>query len=65
MAQQLRPTYPRASYHVMNRGDRREATFTDDAPLVVSKQALNGRGFGAARERILRGSLTRGKAASG
>src|SRR6266567_461244 len=40
MAQQWRPTYPRAIYHVMNRGDRREATFTDDAPLVVSKQAL-------------------------
>ena len=31
MARKLRPTYPRATYHVMNRGDRREAIFTDDA----------------------------------
>jgi REP element-mobilizing transposase RayT len=27
----LRLPYPRAIYHVMNRGDRREAIFTDDA----------------------------------
>ncbi len=31
MARKLRLTYPRAIYHVMNRGDRREAIFTDDA----------------------------------
>jgi REP element-mobilizing transposase RayT len=31
MARKLRLAYPRAIYHVMNRGDRREAIFTDDA----------------------------------
>jgi REP element-mobilizing transposase RayT len=31
MARKLRRTYPRTIYHVMNRGDRREAIITDDA----------------------------------
>ena len=31
MGRKLRLTYPRAIYHVMNRGDRRVAIFTDDA----------------------------------
>jgi REP element-mobilizing transposase RayT len=31
MARKLRLAYPRAIYHLMNRGDRREAVFTDDA----------------------------------
>ena len=30
MARKLRLEYPRAIYHVMNRGDRREAIFRDD-----------------------------------
>jgi putative transposase len=30
MARQLRVEYPGAIYHVMNRGDRREAIFQDD-----------------------------------
>ncbi len=30
MARKLRLQYPGAIYHVMNRGDRREAIFTDD-----------------------------------
>src|SRR2546427_10998332 len=30
MARKLRLEYPGAIYHVMNRGDRREAIFTDD-----------------------------------
>src|SRR6266849_1293153 len=31
MARKLRLAYPRAIYHAMNRGDRREAILTDDA----------------------------------
>ena len=31
MARKLRAEYPGAIYHVMNRGDRREAIFQDDA----------------------------------
>ena len=31
MARKLRVQYPGAIYHVMNRGDRREAIFKDDA----------------------------------
>ena len=31
MARKLRVEYPGAIYHVMNRGDRREAIFKDDA----------------------------------
>jgi putative transposase len=31
MARKLRIQYPGAIYHVMNRGDRREAIFEDDA----------------------------------
>ena len=31
MARKLRVEYPGAIYHVMNRGDRREPTFKDDA----------------------------------
>jgi REP element-mobilizing transposase RayT len=31
MARKLRLAYPRPIYHVINRGDRREAIFTDDA----------------------------------
>ncbi len=30
MARKLRVQYPGAMYHVMNRGDRREAIFTDE-----------------------------------
>jgi len=30
MARKLRIQYPGAIYHVMNRGDRREAIFEDD-----------------------------------
>jgi len=30
MARKLRVEYPEAIYHVMNRGDRREAIFQDD-----------------------------------
>ncbi len=30
MARKLRIQYPGAMYHVMNRGDRREAIFKDD-----------------------------------
>jgi hypothetical protein len=30
MARKLRAEYPGAIYHVMNRGDRREAIFEDD-----------------------------------
>jgi putative transposase len=30
MARKLRVQYPGAIYHVMNRGDRREAIFKDD-----------------------------------
>jgi hypothetical protein len=30
MARELRIQYPGAIYHVMNRGDRREAIFGDD-----------------------------------
>ncbi len=30
MARKLRVEYPGAIYHVMNRGDRREAIFKDD-----------------------------------
>lgn len=30
MARKLRVEYPGAIYHVMNRGDRREAIFHDD-----------------------------------
>ena len=30
MARKLRIQYPGAMYHVMNRGDRREAIFQDD-----------------------------------
>ena len=31
MPRQLRIQYPRAIYHVMNRGDRREPIFRDEA----------------------------------
>jgi REP element-mobilizing transposase RayT len=31
MARKLRVEYPGAIYHVMNRGDRREQIFVDDA----------------------------------
>ena len=31
MARKLRVEYPGAIYHVMNRGDRREPIFKDDA----------------------------------
>jgi hypothetical protein len=43
MARKLRVEYPGAIYHVMNRGDRREAIFKDDddqngSPISVSGQ---------------------------
>jgi len=35
MARKLRVQYPGAIYHVMNRGDRREAIFTDDQDRLL------------------------------
>ncbi len=35
MARKLRVEYPGAIYHVMNRGDRREAIFRDDVTRGV------------------------------
>jgi len=36
MARKLRVQYPGAVYHIMNRGDRREDIFEDDADRVRS-----------------------------
>jgi hypothetical protein len=43
MARKLRVQYPGAVYHVMNRGDRREAIFHDDQDrvLIESEQPLH------------------------
>src|SRR5437899_5930039 len=41
MARQLRIEYPGATYHVMNRGDRREAICQDDADRTRFLQTLN------------------------
>ena len=35
MARELRMEYPGAIYHIMNRGDRREAVFRDDQDRKV------------------------------
>ena len=47
MARQLRIEYPGAIYHVMNRGDRREPIFYDDADrrrfVVTLEQYLEQR----------------------
>jgi len=40
MARKLRLEYPGAIYHVMNRGDRPEAIFEDDADLERSVETL-------------------------
>jgi hypothetical protein len=45
MARKIRVEYPGAIYHVMNRGDRREALFKDDEDrqrfLNVNGSGLN------------------------
>ena len=38
MARKLRVEYPGAIYHVMNRGDRRELIFKDDADRIKGSQ---------------------------
>ena len=40
MARKLRVEYAGAIYHVMNRGDRREAIFRDDADRVMFLETL-------------------------
>src|SRR5258706_15192985 len=40
MARKLRIQYPGAIYHVMNRGDRREAIFCDDSDRLLFLQTL-------------------------
>ncbi len=40
MARKLRVQYPGAIYHVMNRGDRREAIFNDDQDRVLFLDTL-------------------------
>ena len=40
MARKLRVEYPGAIYHVMNRGDRREAIFKDDTDRKRFMQTL-------------------------
>ena len=40
MARKLRVQYPGAIYHVMNRGDRREAIFIDDQDRVLFLDTL-------------------------
>jgi REP element-mobilizing transposase RayT len=42
MARKLRVEYPGAIYHVMNRGDRREPIFQDDADRLQFVEALGG-----------------------
>ena len=42
MARKLRVEYPGAVYHVMNRGDRREAIFRDDQDREVFLAILAG-----------------------
>lgn len=41
MARKLRVQYPGAIYHVMNRGDRREAIFVDDQDRVLFLETLD------------------------
>src|SRR6266436_345963 len=40
MARKLRVQYPGAIYHVMNRGDRREAIFTSDKDQLLFLETL-------------------------
>jgi hypothetical protein len=40
MARKLRVEYPGAIYHVMNRGDRREAIFRDDSDRSLFLETL-------------------------
>jgi hypothetical protein len=40
MARKLRVEYPGAVYHVMNRGDRREAIFREDRDRVLFLETL-------------------------
>ena len=42
MARKLRVDYPGAIYHVLNRGDRREAIFRDDADRQRFVETLRG-----------------------
>jgi len=42
MARTLRVQYPGAIYHVMNRGDRREPIFKDDADRHRFVETLGG-----------------------
>ena len=42
MARKLRIQYPGAIYHVMNRGDRREAIFEDDEDRQRFLETLTG-----------------------
>ena len=41
MARKVRVQYPGAIYHVMNRGDRREAIFKDDTDRRLFLQCLD------------------------
>jgi hypothetical protein len=41
MARKLRVQYPGAIYHVMNRGDRREAIFLDDRDRELFVETLS------------------------
>ena len=63
MARKLRVQYPGALYHVMNRGDRREAIFLDDRDrelfLGWGAQDLGGRPKGDARKVRIAGRLRR------
>jgi REP element-mobilizing transposase RayT len=49
MARKLRVEYSGAIYHVMNRGDRREAIFRDDADR---KRFMETLGEACARKRV-------------
>jgi putative transposase len=42
MARKLRVEYPHAIYHVLNRGDRREAIFCGDRDQELFLETLGG-----------------------
>ncbi len=50
MARKLRVEYPGAVYHVMNRGDRREAIFREDRDRVLFLETLAGECLKTGRE---------------
>jgi hypothetical protein len=57
MARKLRVEYPGAIYHVMNRGDRREPIFQDDANrqrFLVYERALEPQVAGSTKAGDLR-----------